>query len=261
MTRLQSELQRLYGLPDPAAAAATPAQAGFIDSQGRVRAMVLELSGPGGWAPLAAVWQGVQADLDLPAPAIAVSGQDGLQLWFSLAQAVPASEASALGHALCRRYLGEVDPERLRTMPTRDAASPAQWSHARPVPAACAAPGRWSAFVAQDLAPVFAEEPWLDMPPNPEGQAELLSRLKCIEPAALLRAMAQLSSTAAPASPGDPAPGPVASTASTPSPSGDAARDPRQFLHDVMNDERVALPLRIEAAKALLPWCERPERR
>lgn len=257
MTRLQSEQQRLYGLPDPAAAAATPAQAGFIDPEGRVRAMVLELSGPAAWAPLAAVWQGVQADLDLPAPAIAVSGQDGLQLWFSLAQAVPAAEASALGHALRGRYLGDVDPGRLRTLPTPDGASPAKWVHARPVPAAGTAEGRWSAFVAPDLAPVFAEEPWLDMPPNPEGQAELLSRLKCIEPAALLRAMAQLVTTAAPAAAEEPAPGPAASTASTPARSAEAGRDPRQFLLDVMNDERVALPLRIEAAKALLPGCER----
>ena len=37
-----------------------------------------------------------------------------------------------------------------------------------------------------------------------------------------------------------------------------AARGPRKFLLDVMNDERVALPLRIEAAKALLPWFEGP---
>ena len=30
--------------------------------------------------------------------------------------------------------------------------------------------------------------------------------------------------------------------------------DPRRFLIEVMNDERVALALRIEAAKALLPY-------
>jgi hypothetical protein len=37
--------------------------------------MVLELARPAEWPPLARVWQAVQAELGLPAPAIAVSGR------------------------------------------------------------------------------------------------------------------------------------------------------------------------------------------
>ena len=87
--RLAREFQRLYGPADAPAAAAGNA----------VRALVLDVARPADWRPLAAVWQGVQADLGLPAPAIVANGSDGLQLWFSLAQPVPAAtdiKASAI---------------------------------------------------------------------------------------------------------------------------------------------------------------------
>ena len=100
MNRLQSELHRLY-LAD---------ESGLLDEQGRVRAMVLELTGPADWDVLSAVWRGVQADLELPAPAIAVSGTDGLQLWFSLEAPVPAAQAQAFLAALCAHYLPGVAP-------------------------------------------------------------------------------------------------------------------------------------------------------
>ena len=38
----------------------------------------------------------VQADLALPAPAIAVTGSDGVQLWFSLVQPVQPGQAQAI---------------------------------------------------------------------------------------------------------------------------------------------------------------------
>ena len=60
---------------------------------GRVRALVLELSGQGGCSAIGRVWQGVQAELQLPAPALAVNGVDALQLWFSLAEPVPFTVA------------------------------------------------------------------------------------------------------------------------------------------------------------------------
>jgi hypothetical protein len=217
MNRLESELQRLY--PPPSA--------------GQVRALVLELARPADWEALARVWRGVQLDLQLPAPAIAVSGTDGLQLWFSLQQATPAPQAAAFLAQLRARYLADVAPTRLRAMPS--AAEPA-WQ-AAPVPAPQAGTENWSAFVAPDLAPVFADTPWLDIPPGVDGQADLLARLESIKPAALEAAMQRLQ----------PA---VADTAAP----ADAAQDidPRRFLQRVLNDETVALTLRIEAAKALL---------
>jgi len=90
--------------------------------------------------------------------------------------------------------------------------------------------------VAPDLAPVFAEEPWLDTPPGEEGQADLLARLQSIKSAAL--------------------PGPAAAAAAGATPAPATNSDPKRFLLEVMNDASVPLALRIEAAKALLPGHE-----
>ena len=237
MTRLESELHRLY-LPHAADAA----------GQG-VKGLALELAGRASWEQLAPLWQGVQADLELPAPGIAVSGVDGYQLWFSLAEPVPLAEAQAFLRGLRRRYLAQVPTERIRMRPT-DAATP----DVTGMPPGERAPGCWSAFVAPDLAALFAEEPWLDLPPGQDAQAELLSRLQSTKPADLQRALARLaaqqlpersSEADRPARPLDPS-----SAAAGPHP------DPRSFLLAVMNDPAIDLRLRIEAAKALLPCFE-----
>ena len=240
MNRLQTELQRLY---PPTSADASP---------GGLRALVLELARPADWEAVTAVWQGVQADLGLPAPAIAVNGRDGYQLWFSLAEAVPVAQARTFLAALCRRYLAGIDPGRIRRWPAEQAAAPAET-----IPARQADGEHWSAFVAPDLAPMFAEDPWLDMPPSPDGQADLLLRLTGIKPAAFAQALEQLAGAAvvpAPAATGGEAVLP-AGEIRTPAESPGAGDDPRRFLLDVMNDRSVAMALRIEAAKALLPYC------
>ena len=108
MNRLDTEHQRLFA-SDPDATA-----------EGRLRHLVLAVCGPADWAPLSAVWRGVQADLDLPAPAIAVNGVDAFELWFSLADPVPAHTAAAFLDGLCDRYLGEVAPARRRCWPSSD---------------------------------------------------------------------------------------------------------------------------------------------
>lgn len=230
MNRLQSELHRLYLLPSP-----SPGER-WIDAQGRVRAMVMELTGPADWEVLSKVWRGVQADLELPAPAIAVSGTDGLQLWFSLQEPVGASRAAEFLACLRWRYLDGVAPARLRLSPSATGAF-----EAAPVPVQQASTDNWSAFVAPDLAPVFADTPWLDIEPGADGQADLLARLHSIKPAALAAALQRLRPVSS------AAPLPLAQLAS---PGSDV--DPKRFLQRVLNDETVALALRIEAAKALL---------
>jgi len=243
MNRLQSELRRLY-VPQPAAdQGRDPEETCLIDSGGRVRAMVLELAAPADWQALSKVWQGVQADLELPAPGIAVSGQDGFQLWFSLSEPVPASQAMIFLESLRVRYLGDIKVRRVGLMPAVDAATPLQTQHARPVPAQQANSGHWSAFVAPDLAPVFADEPWLDTPPSAEGQADLLSRLRSIALADFHRALERLVLATAP--------GDFRQASGTGEVAG-AGLDPKFFLLGVMNDDTVDLALRIEAAKALL---------
>ena len=259
MPRLPQELHRLY-LPWGAdGLSGAEVSASLIDAAGQVRALVLTLARPADWQGLSAVWRGVQAELGLPAPGIAVSGTDGLQLWFSLKEPVAAAQAQGFLQALCDRYLADVAPSRLHL-----------WPGAGPEPAAAAADalpprevqaGQWSAFVAPDLAPVFADEPWIDLPPNPDGQAELLARLTSIQAAEWANALALLRPA--------PAPGcarPASAESRSAESSADAQRmpappavpgtcvDPRQFLLEVMNNGNVALALRIEAAKALLPW-------
>lgn len=236
MSRLPSELQRLYSLRQDA----------DIARPGDVRAMVLELAGPADWTLLGKVWRGVQADLDLPAPAIAVSGRDGMQLWFSLHAPVGASSAADFLARLQARYLVGVPTGRVRVWPS---GAPA----AMPRVPAPTAEGNWSAFVAPDLAPIFSETPFLDIEPGMDGQAELLARLESIKPAAFAAALQRLAAVVPAGSAGaPPSTTPVVPGTAAP---GDGAPDvdPRRFLQQVLNDETVSLALRIEAAKALLP--------
>jgi hypothetical protein len=234
MKRLHNELSRLY-LDQPAGVQAAVDDSRLLDSNGLTRALVLGLARPAEWEALSRVWQGVQADLELPAPAIAVCGAEGYQLWFSLVQPVPAAQARAFLELLRLRYLGSIAPRRVTLWPT-----PSQ--HAHLVPALQADSGQWSAFVSSDLAAVFADDPSLDLPPGEDNQADLLSRLRSIKPAEFDAALQRLRPEAEPFAASDASP--VTTT---------AHQTPRDFLLAVMNDASVPLALRIEAAKALLP--------
>ena len=246
MNRLHGETERLFGCPAPDTG---PASA---DPGIKVRALVLQVARPADWAALATVWNGVQRDLSLPAPAIAVNGVDGFQLWFSLAEPTPPAQAVAFLDGLCRRYLGDVPSERLGLAPGPQV--PTWLPH--PVPALQDDGRLWSAFVAPDLAPLFCDEPWLDTAPPDLGQSDLLARLQSISPADFQRALDKLS------------PGPEAgfeppnAEGKDPPPTSLApevgSRDPMRFLQDVMNNPAVPLALRIEAAKALLPHIPPP---
>lgn len=230
MSRLTTEFQRLY--------AAGP--------DGLARALVLDVGRPSDWELLGAVWRSVQLDLSLPAPGIVIAGENSYQLWFSLQQGCSADEAMRFFDGLRARYLSDLAAPRIRCLTTPPQV-PAQVKE-----------DQWSAFVAPDLAPVFVEATWLDIPPGAEGQADLLKGLKSISPSEWATALGQLTSE-----PQDLAPAVVASTATAPiaAPSFAPATtftDPRAFLMQVMNDAAVPMALRIEAAKALLSERSRP---
>ena len=240
MNRLDTEIRRLFATDAETAA------------EGRTRHLVLALCGPADWGPLSAVWRGVQADLDLPAPAIAVNGVDAFELWFSLADPVPADTAAAFLDGLCERYLGEVAPARRRCWPASDPGLQVEPSR---VPQLQAETGRWSAFVASDLAAVFGDDPSLDIPPGDDAQADLLSRVRPVTRAEFQVAMARLTPEPSPFLPVAQPPVPaVLPRATTPAQGSSIHRhdDPRAFLLDVMNDPSVSMDLRIKAAKALL---------
>jgi len=244
MTRLPSELHRLYLMDAPAHPGAEPS---LCDAQGRVRAMVLGLARPADWRVVSALWQGVQVDLGLPAPAISVSGTDAYQLWFSLAEPLPATQAHEFLVALSARYLQDIAPERITLMPSISAHTPPHIEHAPLVPAEQLPTDQWSAFVAPDLAPVFAQTPWLDIPPNLEGQADLLSGLSSISPVDWSQALARLGPQVV-----------TVAEAVAASETVGAHADPKAFLLAVMHNETVALSLRVDAAKALLPYFDVP---
>jgi hypothetical protein len=258
MSRLHSEFARLFLPATDAAEQAPPAPTpvDLLDAQGHTRALVLELAAPADWARLKAVWQGVQADLGLPAPAIAVSGTDGLQLWFSAPTPVPAADARRWLEALCRRYLPGLPAHRLRLYPRTEAADAAgnPATHAAPVPARQADGATWSAFVAPDLVPLFEETPWLDSEPSEEGQAALLERVGVMK-AGWFEAVVAVETPQAGQTPavGD---GAAASVAAGGRGEAGGLMGVRQeavaFLRRVVQDEAAPLALRVEAAKALL---------
>lgn len=242
--RLQAELQRLY-LPQRGARA--DAAAALIDQHGMVRAMALELARPADWEQLSKVWRAVQSDLQLPAPAIAVSGSDGFALWFSLAEPVAVAHACAFLQALCARYLPELPASRLTLTPTADAAASQQAGHALKLPPEQQPSGYWSAFIAADLAPIFADTPWLDSAPGNDGQAGVLGPLASITQPAFEAALERLDARLI-----APLPSAIELTQAPPAAQA-ACLTPKQFLLQIMNDDSVALALRIEAAKALIP--------
>lgn len=262
MSRLHSEFARLYLPATDAAEQAPPAPtpADLLDAQGRTRALVLELAAPADWARLKAVWQGVQADLGLPAPAIAVSGTDGLQLWFSAPTPVPAADARRWLEALCRRYLPGLPPHRLRLYPRTEPAAAAgdPATHAAPVPARQADGATWSAFVAPDLVPLFEETPWLDSEPSEEGQAALLERVGVMkagwfEAVVAVEVEVEVPQAAQAVAVGDGAAAGVAAGGLAEAGGLMAAREEAvAFLRRVVLDEAAPLGLRVEAAKALL---------
>jgi len=227
MTRLSTEIERLWGTPQAP------------------RAAVIELAAPADWPAVAALCKGLQADLQLPLPAIAVNGRDGLQLWLALADDVPARQARSLLDALLARYAPEPRSRRITLWPADGQPAPA-W------PPLEVQPGQWSAFVAPDLAPLFADDPWLDMLPNPDGQADVLQGIRCISAADLGDALRQLlPAAAATAQASAPVAPPAAASPRTTLPGG-PWQDPRAFLLAVMNDDSVPMAQRIEAAKGLI---------
>ncbi|OYU45366.1 MAG: hypothetical protein CFE44_07860 [Burkholderiales bacterium PBB4] len=241
MNALDTEFHRLYLVDDPTAVAPS-----LMTVDGRVRAMVLELARPAEWLVVSTVWQGVQSDLNLPAPAIAVTGNDGYQLWFSLAEPVTAAEASFFLESLRQRYLGKLLRERISMWPT-------ETRHAQLLPALQPGTGLWSAFVAPDLAAIFADSPGLDVSPRVEAQAKILAPLESIKPAVFEAIFDRVISDAERSSAGNPTGNPPGQSIVPTAPQV-AHTDAKRFLTEVMGDPRVDMHLRIEAAKALLPY-------
>ncbi len=245
MSRLLAEIHRLFGAETLDPTAPEPARLRLTTSSGQTRTLLLEVKRGSDWPALAALLQGVEEALELPAPAVAVAPQAGFQLWFPLQAAVDAATGQAFLEGLRARYLAEAPPVGLRLLP----GGGQEWVDR--VPELDAASGKWSAFIDPTMGSMFADEAGLEMglemAPNPERQADMLAAITPIPPAALERALARLRpapttpATAPGQAPAMPAPGLAGPWT-----------DPRAFLLAVMNDASAPLRERIEAAKALL---------
>ena len=271
MSPLQPELQRLYGWASPAAVLAAVLGTPSTEPADPVRCLVVALTRSPRWQDLEPLWRGVQSELGLPAPAIAVAGAAGLQLWFSLAEPVAVQQALVFMDALRTRFLPDVRADRvhcgfcggLRGEGLAEAGMHDPAAEVVPVPALLDESGRWSSFVAADLVAVFDDTPWLDVKPSEEGQATLLRGLATTQRSAFEQACQVLGLPAVPAPVMPDSRAPQATAVSTPPAAGlslvfTAQDDPRRFLLQVMNDNNVALALRIEAAKALLQHTPEP---
>lgn len=212
------------------------------------------------------LWTLVQTEAGLPPPAISVDGASGWRLWFALAQPCPQAEVEGVLGRLLSGLMNQAGAEppaakdaaaalvfscwpvaptsALEAGGHADTGAEADWP---PVPRQVAT-DRWSAFVAPDLVPVFAESPWLDCAPGEEGQAALLARLAPIEAADWARLV---NAAAAPGPRGQAEGAEIAQGGGT-QPGVQASLAARAFLVSVMNDERAELALRIEAARVLL---------
>jgi len=230
----------------------------LINELGMVRALVVEFTVPLGWKALSEVWYGVQRDFGLPAPAIAVSGTDAIQLWFSMANDIDGTTAERFLSTLKLLYLPGIPPSQLRLFPMRDVSSVEKETHTELVPADRHSTGHWSAFISADLAAIFDVEPWLDIPPNMDQQADILSKLQPIKPDQLSTVLAAHDNKTKREF-GGPA-GPSAEIGNSSGESNDselpeiASMSPQMFLLQAMRDVRLPLEHRIEAAKALLPY-------
>ena len=257
MNKLINELQRLYFLRDPRCpgqaadddclAGETATALNMIGADGKVRAMVMSFERASDWDQVAHVYQAVQSELNLPAPAVSVSGGKAYGLWFSLAEAVPMAEAQAFLEALQLTYLADLPAIHLDLRPKT----------ATPVvelpPALQAGTAKWSAFIDPTLGSMFVDEPWLDMSPNMDKQADILASLDSIKAEDFQQALLTLGiSAAVKAGPAPQAASPQATVARH-----DAHGDPQSFLLAVMNDTSEKTRLRIAAAEALMPYFHR----
>lgn len=245
MDKLSKELQRLYFLPDQGAIEA---------SSPIVRCLLISLERSGDWSSLARLYEAVQSELELPAPAVSVSSRNGFRLWFSLKEGVPVAQAEGFLQALCRKYLADVPEKYLKLFPGSLAAD----GQAVEIPPRFnESVEKWSAFIDPSLGSMFADEAGLDMPPNPDKQATQLAVCASIDADDFQRALATLL-------PGEKrdcemSGGRLDKAIGTADqvellPVGTSFTDPYSFLLAVMNDAAVSAVNRIEAAKALLPY-------
>ena len=281
MNKLIAELRRLYFFHDQqwhsqqADETGIPALLNLIDTNGMVRTVVMGFDRATDWAQVATLFQNTQEDLELPAPAISVSGKAGYQLWFSLAEPVPAAQAHSFLNGLRLKYLPDTPLRHLKYYPSVDESTSTGQSLLKLTPALHKTTGKWSAFIDPSMGSMFIDEPGLGMAPNMDRQADMLAGLQSIKAADFQRVLNYLQTPvetplqAGGQGEGNQPPclderGALDTRGARTNPNignnfrpESNFRDPKSFLLAVMNDSSATVGQRIKAAKALLPYFEK----
>lgn len=191
MKKLIAELTRLYLAPgqvqpdelEQQLRGAPGAAARRIDA-GLTRAVAIAFRKTGAlddaqhWTLLCSVANALQGELDLPAPAVSISGADGFHLWLSLQTPTPVAQLRRFLERLHRAYFPDMALD-----------EDAVLAHVALPPCLNPGTGKWAAFINPGLGASFADESGLEMAPPLAGQVALLAGLQSITAAQLAHAM------------------------------------------------------------------------
>lgn len=131
------------------------------------------------WLRLCDVANALQSELDLPAPAVSVSGGDSYRLWLSLASPIPLEQARQFLALLHRSYFEDEQIDFGHTMVELP-------------PCLHVATGLWAAFINPGMGGALADDLGLEMPPNEMAQAAFLEKLHSISDEQFAHALATL---------------------------------------------------------------------
>ena len=204
--------QHLLGLKTLLLDLRAPAQAGVG------RTIVLDFSAGGAakgeqqWRALCAVANGLRESLQLPSPAVSISG-NGFQLWLSLAEPAPAAALAEFARLLHRAYLPDEKDKGNGVLLTVAELPPARLQG-----------GKWAAFIHPGMGASFADEPALDMAPPVGAQLGFLEGLRSMSGAEFAGALATLRGPSAEPAPADSA-APVNPSSAPSTPSASALPD------------------------------------
>lgn len=166
MNKLTAELKRLY------------ADARSISLSFR---KLKEDSEAGHWERLCAVANALQGELDLPAPAVSISGDGAYGLWLSLEKPLPAERAQEFVELLCAAYCPELGQSPGAV--GKPLALPPVLNHSS---------GKWAAFIHPGMGVSFAGDEGLEVQPPEAGQLALIEGLQSISEEQLAQAVARL---------------------------------------------------------------------
>lgn len=259
MSRLSAELKRLFFLPTDVALP-VPDKAFDLDSvhaAAVTRVLLIAIKRGKNWPVIAKLFHAIQHELKLPVPAVSLFDGVGYGLWFSLEKPEAFARAKMFLQRVVRYYLSDIDPQNLICYPPLlDEGQSMSLEQLTFPPRQLAGTEHWSAFIDPSMGDMFADDPWLEMEPNPDRQADLLGHIASIKHEEFSEACSALERLTS--SPSDHLSNSLIESVNQKKlPNalcgvGGGFSDPRDFLLAVMNDVSTEPALRVEAAKSLL---------